>query len=304
MKRKIIKIADKTLVVSLPTSWIDENNIQKGDELDLTYLDDKILLSPNISSQKIKKTSIDISNINERILRWKISSLHKQGFDEIIVLNYTEQQLNIIKELLQNLFIGFIIKEKTKLKIVVGQIAITDASEFNSTLRRSFRQLISATKDLLESFKTRNELVLSNLIHLEHENNKLTNFCERLLNKTLKEKEKGHFWYVIVWNLEKIMDNFKHISKYYLGKIPEPDDEITIILTKLKEYVEEYYECFYDFSFEKLTKLSEKNKEIEQEILTKMNENNKFTILLHYSHILLIQIADFSASLIALKNKG
>ena len=33
MKRKIIKLAEKTLVVSLPSSWVNAQGLKKGDEL-------------------------------------------------------------------------------------------------------------------------------------------------------------------------------------------------------------------------------------------------------------------------------
>ena len=80
-----------------------------------------------------------------------MASLHKQGYDEIILTSYSDEQLKIIEDLIENLFIGFIIKEKTKLKVIVGQIAITDSTEFDSTLRRTFRQLITMCDELYES---------------------------------------------------------------------------------------------------------------------------------------------------------
>jgi len=302
MKRKIIKLAEKTFVVSLPSSWMTDQNLQKGDEIDLTYLDDKLLLSSLNSTSPMKQTHIDISKLTERILRWEISSLHKMGYDEIIITGYSEEQVKIIEDLINTLFVGFIIKEKTQLKLIIGQIAITDASEFDSALRRAFRQVTNMSEEIYSSFKTKNTTLLLNQINLEHENNKLTNFCQRLLNKTLKEKEHGHFWYVVAWNLEKIADNFKYIAQNYKMKIPNLTEKQLEILKKLNSFLQNYYDCFYSFSFDKLIKLSENKKELEKEILLELNTapvDQKR--LFHYLHIIILQTTDFSASMIALK---
>jgi phosphate uptake regulator len=301
MKRKIIKLAEKTLVISLPTEWIELNSLEKGDELELTYLDDKLLLSPLKSKQLLKTTNLDIKDLSERVLRWTISALHKQGFDEINIFNYTEEQVKIIEDLITNLFIGFIIKEKTNLKLIVGQIAITDASEFEATLRRAFRQIVNMMNELQTSLKTNNTTSLTKQLDLEHENNKLTNFCERLLNRTLKEKEKGHFWYIIAWNLEKIADIFKYIAQEY--KIaPKLNQEQVKIISEINQYVESYYAFFYNFSFNKLIELDEQKKKLLLNLRQEMISDNKDTIILmHQLSNLLTSISDLSSSTIALR---
>ncbi len=301
MKRKLIKLAEKTLVTSLPTEWIELNSLEKGDEIELTYLDDKILLAPLKSKQLLKTTNLDIKDLSERVLRWTISALHKQGFDEISIFNYTEEQVKIIEDLITNLFIGFIIKEKTKLKVIIGQIAITDASEFEATLRRAFRQIVNMMNELQTSLKNKDASSLSKQLDLEHENNKLTNFCERLLNRTLKEKEKGHFWYVITWNLEKIADIFKYIAQE-CPIAPKLNPEQLKIISDINQYVENYYAFFYNFSFNKLIELDEQKKKLFLNLRQEMISDNKDTIILmQHLSTLLRAISDLSSSTIALR---
>ncbi len=257
MKRKIIKLAEKTLVVSLPTSWVVEQGIGKGDEVECTIEDNKLIIEAQQQKSKLIK-EIDVAQMSERVLRWNISSLHKQGYDEIIVSGYTEAQYTILQDLLTHLFIGFIVKERSKLRIVIGEVTVVDVNEFDAMLRRAFRLLIRAFEDLEEA--TSQEKSLQKLIDVEHDNNKVTNFCERLLNKNLVQKEKGHFWYVVAWNLEKVVDNFKYIAQHY-KKITLSSQEAEL-LAKTKEFATGYYECFYDFDFETLVSLSELKKEL------------------------------------------
>jgi len=303
MKRKLIKLAEKTLVISLPNDWVRTQGLTKGDELELSQEDYKLTIIPPQKILPHKTTQLDVNGMSERVLRWNISSLHKKGYDEITIINYNKEQEIIIKELLRDLFIGFIIKEKSSMRIVVGQIAEIDVKEFDTTLRRAFRHLNEMTEDLEIAFREKNPDKLNVQIQHEHTNNKLTNFCERLLNKNLKQKTNGHFWYVITWNLEKIADNHKYIAEYYKDK-PIISDEALKLIASLKKYQEGYTKILYDFKIENLVTLSKQKKDLEKQILEQLKKGPKEdVVLLHYLHMMVLQLADFSASIIAIKTE-
>lgn len=304
MKRKVIQLSEKTLVVSLPSEWVRLQNVEKGSQLDCDIQDQKIIFSPENNRIKLNSIELDVKNITERVLRWQISSLHKQGYDEIIVLNYTDKHYVIIEDLVKNLFVGFIIKEQSQLRIKIGSVALVDANEFDSTLRRSFRLVDEIFSDLNIAFKNKDKEILAKQINHEHINNQLTNFCECLLNKNLSQKDKGHFWYVVAWNLEKIVDNTKYIASYYLDKTLELSTETLSLLNEVHDYAVSWYELFYGFSFELLVRLNAKKKELDGLCLAALinaPENDK--ILIHYLHIIILQFADFSASTIAVRFK-
>jgi len=263
--------------------------------------DQRLILTPPLARLPHLRTTIDVAQLDERVLRWEISSLHKQGYDEITITHYTEEQIAIIEELVEKLFVGFIIKEQSQLRIVIGQVALVDAKEFDATLRRAFRLLTTMFEDLIAAFEQKDTQVLLKQIDHEKNNNKLTNFCERLLNKTLAQKEQGHFWYVLTWNLEKVADNLKYIAESYAKNITISEAALDV-LKKVFSFVTAYYDCIYDFSFEKLVALSKEKRELSNYLLKELQEGVLADrILLHYLHILVLQMADFSASLIALK---
>lgn len=301
MKRKLIKLAEKTLVISIPSDWISSQGLSKGDEMDLAVEDYKLIITPPQKILAHKTITIDAKNIVERVLRWKISSFHKKGYDEIIITNYSDEQNKIIEELIKDLFVGFIIKEKSSLRIVVGQIAAVDVKEFDATLRRAFRQLKEMAEQTQKAFENNDSQLLVAQVDNEHTNNKLTNFCERLLNKHLKQKEDGHFWYVIAWNLEKIADNFKYIANYY-GEKPNISKESLDLYVKTKTYLDGFVDMLYDFDIKKLVNLSKTKKELENECINLLvNGELQDRVVLHYLHMIILQSADFSASTIAIK---
>ncbi len=304
MKRKLIRLAEKTLVVSVPVAWAKAQGLEKGDEVSCVVSDTKLILTPPKKTSITKSITIDIKNVTERVLRWQISSLHKQGFDEIIVTSFSEKQYAVIEDLVKNLFIGFIVKDKSNLRIVIGQVAVVDADEFDATLRRSFRLLNTMIDETQKSFVEQDIVLLHKQKDNEQLNNKLTNFCERLLNKSLTQKDNGHFWYVIAWNLEKIADNFKYLAKQ-VSEIKKSTPNTLLLFEQLSSYAKEYYDVFYNFTFEKLSALSLLKKDLESLCLLMLNSADmQERLIAHFMHIVVLQFADFSASLIALRFIG
>lgn len=303
MKRKLIRLAEKTLVVSVPSSWSKELGLDKGDEIDCSINGENLIFAPATTTSEKKAVTIDIKEISERVLRWKISSLHKQGFDEIIVTSFSEEQYAIIEDLVKNLFIGFIVKDKSRLRIVIGQVALVDANEFDATLRRGFRLLNTMFEETITAFEKGDAQLLAKQIENEKLNNKLTNFCERLLNKSLIQKQKGHFWYILAWNLEKIADNFKYLAQQ-LTSI-SPSEKLFLLLKETHAFAQGYYDVFYDFSFAKLTQLTKVKKDVEAKCLLLLTSPNQEERLVgHFMHLVVLQLADFSASIIALRYEG
>jgi phosphate uptake regulator len=300
MNRKLIRLAEKTLVVSVPSAWAKEHGLDKGDEVSCMVDNEKLIIVPPTKSAALASITISVEGLSERLLRWQISSLHKQGFDEIIITSFSEEQYGIIEDLVQHLFIGFIVKDKSRLRIIVGQVAVVDASEFDSTLRRSFRLVQTMFEETINAFNQGDSLLLKKQIEQEQLTNKLTNFCERLLNKSLTQKEKGHFWYVVAWNLEKIADNFKYLATH-LDKITA-NESLGAFISRVHELFAQYYELFYNFSIEDMSLLTQKKKSLEQEALDLLASADVTSRLVgHYMHMVILQIADFSASFIALR---
>lgn len=300
MKRKLIKLAEKTLVLSLPTIYVQEQGLEKGDEVDVTIKDHELVITPGQTTQILRTCELSVKGFSDRVLRWLVSSLHKQGFDEIIVLDYTSQQAAIIDELTKDLFIGFIVKEKTQLRIVVGQVAAVAIEEFDATLRRAFFLLKEQSEKLVEAFFSQDEALLAKQLLYEKDNNKLTNFCERLLNKHLTQKEQGHFYYVIAWNMEKIADSFKYIAQQKLSSLQEPTLQL---LKAVHNYVCAYVDVIYKYDVQVLVTLS-RTKEDLLSTVHALLQSGTDVLVVHYLGQVILQVADFSASLIALHTTG
>ncbi|MFP4423697.1 MAG: AbrB/MazE/SpoVT family DNA-binding domain-containing protein [Candidatus Woesearchaeota archaeon] len=306
MQRKVIQLAGKTLVVSLPNKWVKQFGIQKGDELDILEEDNQLVIRSGIRREESKNIFIDISDSKERIIRWTLSALHKKGYDEIQVKFEHMDKLRILEDLIRNRFIGFAIVHQTESLCIIRNITKEAEMEFDSILRRGFLVTESLAESTLDLMKRKKFKEMSELVQLEKTNNQLTNFCERIINKGKYPVAKdSHFMYVIAWNLEKVADDYKYICEY-LSRLDNPviDQPTVEIFERINHYFKEFYYLFYKFKIEELNELDKKRKIIIKDIIEVCEHANKEnTVILNYLLSNIYKIVDFHASTIALNSE-
>lgn len=304
MGRKVIQLAGKTLVVSLPSKWARRNNVVKGDEVELEDKGTDMVIKTSTVPRE-RKTRLAATGMSERVYRWVISSLHKQGYDEIEVEYDDSRFMPWTQDLVKNLFVGFILLKQTPTGCVIRRVSQDMQSEFDMSLRRSFLVCLSMLESMIELYKKKDYKGMEQLLPMEKSNNQLTNFCERILNKQgHKEYEKTCFYYVIAWNNEKVCDDIKyaceHIARFHNKKWPA---EILHIMDAAYGFYKEFYSCFFDFEIKRFVHIHEdriaylKNRE-------KHYEGRAPHEAVVVSHLLdfIGRIDDFSASTIAVRN--
>lgn len=294
MQRKVAQIGPATLMVSLPSKWVKRQGVKKGDEIEIKDAGNSLVLSID-KTKIIEKTSFDTTNLDEQTIKWTLGAMHKAGYDEIEINYSGKDTAKIIQEMVKDVLMGFAIVDQTDKKIVLRSVAQDISSEFDAAFRRAFLVTIALAENSLELIKSKKFDELEGLINLEKTNNQLTNFCERIINKYgMKDEKLKSFWYVIVWNLEKICDNYKDICQI---KFKSVDKEVIDYYNEVNLVLKEYYELFYKFDFLNLSKLDIKSKSIESKGKAILNKNNE----LMYN---LVKIAsetrNFFASTIAL----
>jgi len=303
MKRKVIKQGHNTLTITIPTKWAAKYGIKAGDELELDEKGRSLLIKSD-KSIDIDKIHIDVSKMNERVLRWVMSAAHKTGYDEIEVIGPSPKQIKIIHELIKELYMGFSIVEQTSNRCTLKAISKDVGSDFHLILRRAFLVTVSMAEGTLDVLRKKDNELLNGLIGLEHSNNQLTNFCERIVNKIGHEEEKKNcFYYVIAWNLEKICDNYKYICDHLNNKKLAVKKDVLDLLEEANKFFKDYYEIFYDFDIERLSRLAEKGKKILKEArsMSSKVKNEADFIVLNSIMLITLQTMDFSASYVAVK---
>lgn len=300
MKRKAIRLSRQTLVLSLPAKWVRSNNIDKGDELDVQVNDQDLVV--RASERKARRgisSSINLSNLHERTVRWILSGLQKQGVDEINVTYDSPSHLPIVSDVTKNLFVGMALVRQGPKGATIKSLAVDDPSTFDQTLRRAFQVTLTMGDSLYAAIKDGDLDSIEGIKELEKTNNQLTNFCQRLLNSgTVASSQKNHFLYTICWNLEKIADDYKYICDHLSRHPHEVPPMLVGHLHTVNDFLRGYYELFYSFSVEKLDALAKQKDALHSESLGLIQDHAhpEHVIAVHL-HNLFMKTLDFSTSM-------
>jgi len=288
MKRKVIQIADSTQLVSLPRKWAQQYNIKKGDEIEIAEEGNTLRISTG-KGLDVEKAVINIKNPSH-FMRRSISSLYKLGYDEIEVDFEDAKVIDLIQKELDEL-LGFEIVNQTEGSCILKNIAPGLDTEFDSILRRIFLMNLSMAKDSYDSVVKGDLERLDDIMKLESTNNKLTNFCERMLNKKgYKDYKRVNIIYLIIVNLERIADEFRDLCDYIHKNQEMKISKDTLAVYKgCVELFDLFYQLFYNYDLEKMFKMKEKRIELETRAFGLITKKKDDTVTLHYM-IAIIQL--------------
>lgn len=265
IKRKVIQIAGSTCLVSLPKTWIDSMSIKKGDELELQVENDKIVVSVDGDSRP-EVIKVDVTDANLFVFRF-LGAIYKSGYDEVELKISDNTSLKDLSRQINAMLPGYEVVDQHGNICIIKNISKGLESEFDTLLRKIFLITRSIANNTLEALKAKEYAQLRDTFILEETTNRFCNFCERLLNKKgYKNGKKTTFVYNIVWELEKVADQFKYMNKYILEtKNVKIGKEAIVLFEKVNELFNTFYELFYKFDQAKVQKIAEGRKSIVDE---------------------------------------
>lgn len=273
MKRKIIFLAGKTGVVSLPSKWLRAQGLKKGDELTLEEKGNAILVK-NTNKKQESKYEINIENLSQSLTFRYLNTLYKLGASEIkIIFNNSEKAMDIIQKGIDSL-IGLEIVRQSNKFCIVKEVSQVKFEEFKPVFRRLFLSLLSLTKDSLTAIKDKDKSALENISKFMDPNiNRLYMFCIRILNKENQYVVENIGNITKLNGLEKIGDHYNEISQEILNtKSNKLSPKTLKLYEETNKIVETYYHLNYKSTKEEINELILKSKQIKNEITKTSSE--------------------------------
>lgn len=259
MKRKVIKLGNNSLLVSLPSAWAKKHGISKGDEVTVDEKEGQLILSTT-HAQTGKTTSIDITNLTPLVKR-SLAALYKKGYDEFTVHFADHEELELAYEVIREELSGFEVIQHGKNHLVAREISQPHADQFDTILRRQFLVIKDYAAETMRALASKDHDWLKRLVLRDKDVNKLADFCRRLINKH-QTAETATVLYLIVEQLEKISDRYKDISAYAAEKRVTPGKQSLKLYEEVAGYLDQFYHCFYQFSMPGVNNLVARRKEI------------------------------------------
>ena len=296
MKRKVIQLAGRTHVISLPSKWVKKYGIKKGDEVELQEANDNLIINTT-SELATRKTTIDITGFNTRLIWHAIVSAYVKGDEEIEIhfnntttldplTNKTCKTIETISQIIDNL-IGIEIIRHGKNHCVLKEITKAKYEEYENVLRRIFLILSIEAADILEAAKTKDNTIKENIKYSEANINKLCNYSLRLLNKKIYNSHlQTIMHYRTITNLEEIGDIYAKLAENIIKNSIN-----TNILAKTNKLLEMLCEIHYTPNKEQIIKAYDLRHSIKESLKKQKNKQandiiritDKIMDVLHYS---------------------
>ena len=312
MKRKVNRVGQNTLTVSLPSKWVKKNQIRVGDELEIEEEPKRLTIHSGKTRKKINKAVINLDNFNKVMLNRHLIELYRQGVEEI-VLKFSKdtipdykfnRQLNInsyVNKIIDR-FIGMEIVSQTSNSIVLESLISKDEIEKRIIiLNRTFFLIKEFLDEFIKHLDGNFEKFHSKSYDYHDNIAKFTYHYLRLLNFSDMPDEKKSQILGLFMVVDKVIDKIRHTS--------EQVNEMKKITKKTKEYLKELFDLFleeFDFILKKNYKLNEIEDFIKKRyaLVDKVN-SEKFTYeelkVIAESKIILDTINDFSEAYVALR---
>lgn len=225
MRRKVIQLAGKTFVVSLPSKWVKEQGIKKGEEVEVKTNNSELTISKTSCSDG--KRAFFSSGDASIFLKRCLVSLYNEGFSEVTIELSDPEKIKLVQEVLNQL-VGFEVIEHKKNNITIKDVSGQAHDEFPKLLRRLFLLTECLVSDTSEAIENKDKKSLKSMLDRDTEVNKLANYCLRSIALTQEHR----FWERPVFLAERIGDECKNLA-VYLSTKSVIDKETTSFLKEL-----------------------------------------------------------------------
>ncbi len=297
MKRKLVKIGESTLMLSLPREWVLQNNLHKGDELEVDIDQDKLYVWPDSRARK-EKMLLDVTEYSNSLPRL-LYALYRSGVDELELKSKNPGILGRVKSTVWKEAVGFEIidqkEDSCKIICVSGKV-----DDFDNILRRLFLVTLTMGEESIAALRKNSGF--ENVLYLEQESNRLTNVLIRAINKygSHGHKKIGPVYYM-VQELEKIGDQFKYLAQYVRNGSARP--RIIGLFEKSVGLLRLVYDLFYSFGQEKSIRVKEARDSIVKELISQYGQKNSAeeSIVLQHSINIATRSFDMVSSIFILK---
>lgn len=276
MKRKVVKQGHNAMTITLPASWVKENSVRSGDELNVDIKGRDIIVKKE-SEGEVEKITF-LMNGGGGLIHRHLAVLYRLGYDEVRVEFKSPSMIEKIEYELEHIP-GFEIIDHGEDYCIIKNIAAGLEKEFDNILRKIFLNVIYCGKESFKAIKEGNIPKLESLKQLAKTNNRMPNFCLRMLRKEgYKDYRRTMLVYTMIWSLEQLWDYYNNIIKNILSlKVkPKINNETFKIYNLTNELIEDYFKLFYSFDSNGVSNLKEKCIKVLEDI-KKQIENKKKT---------------------------
>lgn len=273
MRRKINRVGQNTLTVSLPHKWVKENSLVPGTEVDIEILDKQRLMvdiSGRDRAPSLRQATVDFNDVSPLTAKCSLDMLYNTGYDVLTLLSNSFE----VREVLQNRsrqLVGFTVVEQRESECVIRDITTGLSGDIDNLMRRLFHTINSMGNEGFQALKRKDQKQLKSLILVEVSVNQLVHSCLRIIAKNgYSQTDKVVPYSVLLYYLEAIGDDLRDLYKL-LGKtdLKKISDGFIDLFSQVLLFFKDFTSTFYKYDREMLDALYLRRKEFNEWSLSK-----------------------------------
>ncbi|MFC1723132.1 hypothetical protein ACFL0V_03255 [Nanoarchaeota archaeon] len=265
MKRKIIKLGRSTYVTSLPSVWIREHNLEKGDFVELEEQDGGLRLTAG-GQKKGKKLEIDATNIQDKILDAELEMAYTLGYETIEIIHGMELKIYrhpykkkikaktkttaFVQDKVNTKFIGMEVVEQSDKRTVIKDLGGGVSEEqANNIFKRILFLISQQAKESVTKEKGKLEALLPGFDNTR----KFIIYYLRVLARTSMPRTEARVRTNIMTHLNSINSAYRSIVAISLAK-NMPSKNMRDVLAMVVKNIDDMKSICLDYKQEKVIK--------------------------------------------------
>ena len=293
MRRKVVQQGPATLMVSLPSKWVKQFGIIKGQELDLDQEDGKLIINLDQDKKLAQKSFLNITNLRTKTFNYSILALYVKGVDELEIRSEDPKKLSKLDYIVSQL-IGYEIVSQGKNSVMIKDVSIIAGDEFNTMFRRAMLIINQMSQEAYDEIKKKS-YDLSRIEKMDLSVNRFMFFCLRILNKIgVGDEMKAKVLFHNILVLEQLGDNLDGLCSYITKHKVVFDKKIIDLFGMINELLHLYQKIFYKFDLQMSSDMENKYREIDEgfeKFIDKTSDAKQLRCVMAM-HTIVNQIAD------------
>jgi len=278
MKRKVIQIGQTSKIISLPKQWADKNKIEKGDEISLNEVNNRLIIeNPKFFQENTAEFEID--KFDRTSIQLLIRSAYFSGVTKIILkyskrkfIHYrdnTEKDVEaIINEELMRIS-GYTLIEIDDQHAVIELLSKDSPDDFmkfyTGALNEFERAMNHVKVECLED------------VNFEGYHNKISLFLNMASRNILNHHvvgQKYNLIFALCRQLDQLLDIYKYFFRYYKRLNVKANPELKSMVVKITDFNLAMTQYLKDAKYKNLTNMYELKEKAKYDII-KLNDATK-----------------------------
>jgi len=254
MRRKLVRHGEATLMLSLPAKWLHNNNLNKGDEIEVLEKFGGLFLKKQDNQEgKPKEITLEINAENQADIRILLTHSYRKGFDKIIIKGNLEDLTKKISQIVSDVLLGFEIVKRSNNEIIIENVSQPDEKKYSTMLLKVF-MIISEMPDLILADK-KEKILLEELDETKDQCDKFILFCRKIITENKAEVNPITEWEFLTL-LTQIHHAYYYLAKYAAENKIKLSKELSNMLLESKSYFLLLQKSYLEKDIESINKIN------------------------------------------------